>query len=361
MDALSSNFSSDKQSHQLPSTIVAQEFGEVNVQKVGHKLEILFTILMEPQGQEAEGWQTGIALDASASMRGWYGRNLLGKIPEPVSKEYQKKGWLEHQLQDGKRVKIFQPQAYEDAIQKGYLKVSTNIVQPLAQKFIAYLAGNLDADGGTTIIYWAGNDGNAIEVLGDVTEAQCSQLEVNGPKSISFGQGTSLTPAVKYFVERFVDAQRGMYVFITDGKLDDLEQVKKYTTQLTKQIESGQRNSVKCILIGVGNEIDRTQLEELDDLNTQSGIDIWDYKIAEEMSALVQIFAEVVDENQIVAPIGMIYDSAGQLVKRYTDGLPAKISLTLPSESQWFELEVYGKKIRQTVIFPENEGGNHGQ
>lgn len=354
MDARSSNFFDDKRSHQLPSTHVAQEFGEVNIQKVGQKLQIMFTILMEPQGQEAEGWQTGIALDASASMRGLYGRNLVGKIPKPISREYQDKGWIERQIQDGKRVNIFQPQAYEDAIQKGYLKASTNIVQPLAQKFIAYLAGNLDADGGTSVIYWAGGDGNAIEVLGDVTESQCHQLEVNGPKSISFGRGTCLIPAFKYFVERFVDAERGMYVFITDGKLDDLEQIKKHTTQLAQQIESGQRNPVKCILIGVGNEIDRTQLEELDDLNTQSGIDVWDYKIAKEMSALVQIFAEVVDENQIVAPVGTIYDSAGQLVKRYTDGLPAKISLTLPSESQWFELEVYGKKIRQTVVFSKN-------
>ncbi|AOY80644.1 VWA domain-containing protein [Moorena producens JHB] len=354
MPGQSSDFSNQERSHQLPSNLVAQEFGEVNVRKVGQKLEVLFTILMEPQGQEAEGWQTGVALDASASMRGWYGRNLIGKIPEKLNQEYQKKGWIEVKVQDGKRIKIFEAQAYEDAIKKGHFKYSDNIVQPLAQEFIAYLGGNLDADGGTTVIYWAGGDGSKIEVLGDFTQAQCQQLEVNGPKSITFGQGTSLTPAVKYFVERFVDAQRGMYVFITDGKLDDLKQVKNYTTKLAKEIKSGQRNPVKCVLIGVGNEIDRTQLEELDDLSTESGIDIWDYKIAEEMSALVQIFAEVVDENQIVAPTAMIYDSAGNIVKRYTDGLPAKISLTLPGDSQWFELEVYGNKIRQTVVLPNN-------
>lgn len=355
MHGQASNFYSQEQSHQLPSNLVAQEFGEVNIRQTSQEIQVVCTILMEPRGREAEGWHTGVALDASASMRDSYGRNLIGKIPKHLSEKYYKKKWIEVKVQDGKCVHILQQKAYEDAIKKGYLRSSINVVQPFAQKFIAYLVKNLDAGGRTTVIYWAGNDGNAIEVLGDITEVQCQQLEVNGPKSISFGRGTSLTPAVKYFVERFVDAERGMYVFITDGKLDDLEQVKKYTTQLAKQIESGQRNPVKCILIGVGNEIDRTQLEELDDLDTQSEIDIWDYKIAEEMSTLVQIFAEVVNENQIVAPIGMLYDSAGKLVKRYTDGLPAKISLTLPSESQWFELEVHGKKIRQTIIFPNNE------
>ena len=44
---------------------VAKEFGEVNVKRVKDSLEVLFTVLMEPSGSGAEGWQTGIALDAS--------------------------------------------------------------------------------------------------------------------------------------------------------------------------------------------------------------------------------------------------------------------------------------------------------
>lgn len=349
----SSGSSGELQSHQLPSSIVAKEFGEVNVRNTGKELQVQFTVLMEPQGKEAEGWQTGVALDASASMKGWFGRMLEGTVPPDVTADYEKRGWLGKRIEDGRKVKSFQKEAYDDAIKKGYLKFTLNIVQPVARDFIAYLAGNLDADGGTTVIYWACGDGTAFEVFGDFTETQCRTLAVEGPKIVSFGTGTMLTPAVKYFVERFKEAKRGMYIFITDGKLDDLDEVKKYTTQLAQDIASGKHNFVKCVLIGVGDEIDEHQMEELDDLDTGTNVDIWDHKIAKEMRALVEIFAELVDENQIVAPTGIIYDSSGTIAWKRTDGVPAKISFSMPPTSEWFELEVHGQRIRQTVVLPK--------
>jgi hypothetical protein len=336
----------------ISSQETAQQFGKVTINNTGQKLEINLTILKEPSGQEAEGWKTGVALDASASMRNWYGRMLLGKIPEHLEQEYQQKGWIELQIQDGKTVKIIQSQAYEDGIKKGYLQMSNNIIQPLAQQFISYLAGNLDINGGTTVIYWAGGNGAEIEVLGDFAEQECQQLIVNGANQMTFGLGTNLTPALSYFVERFKDVKRGMYVFLTDGKIDDLAQVKIYTIQLAKDISRGKQNPIKCVLIGVGEEIDEAQMIELDDLDTGTDIDIWDHKIAQEMRGLVEIFAEVVDENQIVASTGIIYDFQGNLVKKYTDGLPAKISFSLPVNSQGFILDVAGQKIKQKLIFP---------
>lgn len=345
-----SNRSNSLRRQQLPSNIVAKEFGEVNVSYTGEELQVVFTILMEPQGQEAEGWKTGVALDASASMKGPYGRKLEGKVPPDVMADYEKKQWVESRLEDGNRVKSFKKEAYQDAIQKGYFKTTPNTVQPLAQQFTAYLAGNLDIDGGTSVIYWACGNGAEIEILGDCTESECSTLNVNGPTKVTFGETTILTPAFKHFVERFVDAKRGMYIFITDGRIDDLEEVKQYTTQLAQKIATGKQNYVKAVLIGVGYGVDVRQLEELDDLDTGTDVDIWDYKIATEMQALLQIFAEVVDEHQIVASTGIIYDNTGKIVKKYTDGLPAKVSISMPANSQWFELEVYGQRIRQTVI-----------
>jgi len=337
----------------IPSNQTAKELGKVNVRNTGTELQVQFTILMEPQGSEAEGWRTGVALDASASMKSWYGRALEGKIPPDVAKDYEKRGWIETRQEDGRTVKSFQKQAYEDAIDRGYLRATPNIVQPLAREFIAYFAGSFDADGGTTVIYWACGDGSKKEVLGDFTEEQCRTIAINGPNQVTFGLGTSLTPAVKYFVERFVDAKRCMFVFMTDGKLDDLDDVKQYTTELAMAIASGKRNPVKCVLIGVGDEIDEGQMEELDDLDTGTDIDIWDHKIAREMRALVEIFAEVVSENQLVAPTGTIYDSAGNAIKKYTDGLPAKVAFSMPANCEFFELEVAGQRIRQTVMSPE--------
>lgn len=334
----------------MPSHLTAKEFGKVDVRRSGDELHIRFTILMEPEGKEAEGWQTGVALDASASMKGWYGRELQGSVPPSAIAEYERKKWITSRIEDGRSVRVFQREAYEDAIRKGHLRITENIVEPIAREFIAYLAGGLDADGGTTVIYWACDDGGAFEVVGDYTEEQCRSLTITGPNDHTFGMGTRLSPAVRYFVDRFADASRGMYVFITDGRLDDLPDVKRLTTQFAKEIEAGKRNPIKCVLIGVGDEIDEKQMEELDNLDTGTDVDIWDHKIAKEMRALVEIFAEVVSENQLVAASGSIYDAKGNRVWKCTDGVPATVSFTMPASSQHFELEVQGRRIRQSVV-----------
>ncbi len=336
-------------SRQLPSTMVAAEFGEVNVADTPAGRTVKFTILMEPQGVEAEGWQTGVALDGSASMKSWYGRSLSGKVPPSAAAEYQRKGWTAERVEDGKRVMVFQKEAYADAIAKGHLKFTTNIVEPAAREFISYLAANLDADGGTTVIYWACGDGSAYEVSGDFTAEQCKALTVTGPVEKPFGAGTKLTPAVKYFVERFADAERGMYVFLTDGRLDDLAEVKAYTAKLCREIAGGTRKPVKCVLIGVGDQVDERQMEELDDLDTGTDVDIWDHKIHADMRGIVEIFAEVVSENTTVAPTGALYGPSGELVVRFADGVPGSISATLPPGAAFFELEVAGTRIRQAL------------
>ena len=335
----------------IPSHLTAKELGKVNVRQGEQELQIQFTILMAPEG---EGWRTGVALDASASMKKSYGRGFEGTIPPNVAKKYLKKGWMQCRSEDSKTVKSLQKQGYEDAIERGYLTPTPNIMQSEAQKFITYFAKNLDANASTNIIYWAAGDGSEIEILGDFTEEQCRTLEIAGPVDVPFGAGTSLKPAVKHFVETFTNAPRSIYIFITDGKLDDLNDVKQYTIKLAKDIESGKRNLVKCVLIGIGDKIDVSQLQELDDLDTGTDIDVWDHKIAREMRALEEIFAEVVNENQIIAPTGNIYDSEGNIIKKYTDGLPTKINFSMPVNSQWFELEVGEQRIRQTVINPES-------
>lgn len=340
----------DGHTHQLPSSLVAREFGEVNVRRRGSTLEVTFTVMMEPQGDLAEGWQTGVALDASASMKNSFGRGLRGSVPDDVVRQYLRKGWVEELDLDGRRVMSYQPEAYEDAVAKGYLVFTPNLVEPLARDFISYLAGNLDEDGGTTVVYWACDDGSAYEVVGDYTAEQVKRLNFPGPQKSDFGTGTRLLPAVRYFVDRFRDAKRGMYLFLTDGKLDDLAAVKRYTTDLCQQIASGRRNAVKCVLIGVGEEVEESQMEELDDLDTGTDVDVWDHKIAKEMRAVVEIFAEVVDENQILAPEACVYDAGGVVVKMFNDGMPAKVTFTMPASSKYFELEVNGERVRQRVV-----------
>src|SRR5437763_9677350 len=109
---------------------VVDPFGEVNVYPAGGgRTRVVATILMEPH---KEGAQTGIALDGSGSMSKLYG------------------------VEDGSRVlsPLF-----------GGKKKLNNEVSPVAQKLCAYLARKIDADGGTTCIYWAvGTAGGAVQV-----------------------------------------------------------------------------------------------------------------------------------------------------------------------------------------------------
>lgn len=343
---------SNAKSQQLPSTMVAEQFGEVNIQRLPDgRINVLCTVMMTPTGAEAEGWQTGVALDASGSMRNWYGKELQGKMPPELQQSYVDKGWITKRVEDGRESTKVAKEAYKDAMDKGHLKLSQNIVEQFGRQFIGYLAAELDADGGTTVIYWAGGaDGSECEVVGDFTADECKSLAINGPKGMKFGNGTRLVPAVKYFVDRFRDAKNGMYIFLTDGRLDDLEEVKSYSVMLAREIAAGRRYPVKFVLVGMGDEVDEAQMEALDDLDSGTNVDLWDHKIAAEMRSTLEIFAEVVSENQFVAASGVVYDSNNNIVKRFSDGLPSKIVFQLPPNSTHFELDVEGLRIRQSIV-----------
>ncbi len=293
---------------------VVDPFGEVNIYPdKGGKTRVVATILMEPH---REGAQTGIALDGSGSMAKLYG------------------------VEDGSRVlsPIF-----------GGPKKLTNEVTPVAQKLCAYLARKIDADGGTTCIYWAtGTGGGEVEVIGDLTADEAEKRVFGPPRE--FGTGTQLLPAVKYFVDRFRSAPWGFFVFITDGELHDLDAVIAYSKRLAMEVAAGRRNPIKFVLIGLGPQVNERQMEELDDLDTGTDVDLWDHKLAAEMRVLQEIFAEVVDKNARVADNGRILDPQGRVAKDYSGtGLPAFLEFEVPAGSQYFTLEVNGQRIHQPL------------
>jgi hypothetical protein len=291
-------------------------FGEVNVYPAaGGKQRITATILMEPR---REGTQTGIALDGSGSMAKLYG------------------------VDDGTSGGFW-------ASLLGTRKQLVNEVSPVAQKLCAYLARTIDADGGTTCIYWAtGAGGASIEEIGDLRAEEAEKHTFGPPRN--FGTGTQLLPAVRYFVERFKDAPWGFYVYITDGELHDLDAVKQYSTLLAQEITGGKRNQLKFVLIGVGPSINEQQMEELDDLDTGTPVDLWDHKIAAHMRVLQEIFAEVVNKNARVADNAKVFDPQDRVVKDYSDvGLTAFLEFELPAGASYFVLEVEGKRVRQDL------------
>jgi hypothetical protein len=103
-------------------------------------------------------------------------------------------------------------------------------------------------------------------------------------------------------------------------------------------------------LIGLGDQIDVAQMAMFDDLETGTDVDIWDHKIAKEMRDITDIFAEVVNDNAIVAPKATVYDDSGGVVKEFSRGLTAAAAFKMPASSKFFELEVGGQRLRQTVV-----------
>jgi hypothetical protein len=292
---------------------VTEPFGEVDVFPTPDGgIRVWASILMEPR---KEGSQTGIAIDGSGSMRKLFGQDTGGGV---VSSIFAK------------------PKAQ-------------NHVTPVAQKLCAYLARNIDADGGTTCIYWAvGTNGAQVEVIGDLTADQAETYDFKGPHD--FGTGTQLLPAVRYFVDRFKDAPWGFFVFITDGELFDLEEVKQYSKHLAQEVAAGRRNPLKFVLIGLGVDVNEKQLEDLDDLDTGTEVDLWDHKMAAEMKQLQEIFAEVVDRNARVADHGKILDPHGNVIRNFSDtGLPAVLRFVMPRGAGYFTLEVNGQRIHQPL------------
>ncbi|MBC7910078.1 MAG: VWA domain-containing protein [Pyrinomonadaceae bacterium] len=307
---------------QIPSPQVVEPFGEVNVwTQPDGSLRVKATILMTPA---VEGAQTGLAIDGSASMKQMFGASA--------------------------------------AVSALFAPSTPNVVEPVVKTIASYLA-NFDTDGNTTVIYWAcGPGGINVEEIGDMDAATVKTKTFTAPKQ--FGTGTKLLPAVRYFTEtKFPDAPWSIFIFITDGVIEDLAEVQDFSLKLAQQIASGQRQFVKLVLIGIGEEVDEGQMEALDDLDygglkSPDGqvIDLWDHKMAAEMQKIEEIFAEVVSSDMILAPSAEILDSAGNHatpngVGSYSDGLPALLDFNVPAGTTEFTLVMPGgQKIVQSIV-----------
>jgi len=343
---------------QLSSSKVVEPYGEVNVfTESDGGIRVKATILMKP---EVEGAQTGLAIDGSKSMSELFGgavaiSDIFGGKP--------------------------------------------NLVEPMAQTLAEYLA-NFDSDGETTVIYWAcGKFGDNLQILGDMSAEVARSHPF--PKPEDMGTRTKLLPAIQHFTEeRFKDSPWGIYIFLTDGLIEDIEEVKAYTRQLAEEMAAGQRDFTKLVIIGLGTDgefyyknsetgeklgVDQAEprileleedsawekspawsvLEDLDDLdedpeygNIQDSkgetIDIWDYKLAANIKKLEEIFAEVVSANSIIAPTAQIVGSDGVPVQptdrlSYADGLPSLLEFTMADGNTSFTLTVNENEITQPI------------
>ena len=316
---------------QLSQKLVHKSLGEVNVTRTDNgTLKIKTTVLMRPSG--VENSQTGLALDGSFSMQEMYGHS-------------------EDVLMDS----IF---ADDDAAP------AFNAVQPVARKIAAYLS-NFDSDGGTSTIYFAcGKQGAELEIIGDLTADNAKTTAIEGPKK--WGTGTRIVPAMQHFLHLYENSPWLMALIITDGLIDDLEEAKALSQMICEDMRDGKRGFTKFVVIGLGKDFKDANspackaLESLDDLDEDpiygvDGQDLWDYKIAQDMTSLDQIFAEVVSEHTIIARSAQVTDSFGMPVTpegdyNYSDGLPALLRFTMPANSTSFTITLpNGKQLVQDI------------
>jgi len=278
-------------------------FGSINVEKDEKTKEITITAQVLLDKLPIEGAEFGLALDGSASMSDSYGT------------------------------------------ESGPFGFGTpNIVEPVAKSMLNFLAQN-SKDGDVEFAYWAvGPGGKEIEQIGKISPSMLDTLKIYPKKNM--GRSTYIMPIIDFFVnDKLKDATWAMAVIVTDGMLDDMEDVLKWTEQFATEVHSGNRKLVKLVLIGLGNQVEVGQLEKLDDFDTTSGVDIWSAKLASEMEQLAEVFDEVMSEELKVAPSGKIIDNNGKLLRAYSDFLPAKMEFKLDPKSTKFKLEMPGAQF----------------
>jgi hypothetical protein len=296
-----------------------EPFGDINVIVHEDCLEIVVSILVVP---DVENAQVGLALDASASLKKMYGASgLVGSA-------------------------FFQSVAIP------------NLMEPVSKSIATFLT-NFSGDGKVHLIYWACDPiGNAIEEIGYLSEQELANVSIQGPKKHQWGRGTKLLPPLKYFLDdKMRNSPWSLIIFVTDGILEDLAEIKQYCLQVGQDIAAKRRNSIKLVLLGIGEEVDESQMEELDDMFEGTGlqdpngnnIDLWCHKLASDMKRMEDVFAEVVSENTIIIPQGKILDDKGNVVRSYSDGLPAKFRFMLPKSSHSFTLEYPGGSVSQDI------------
>ncbi len=233
----------------------------------------------------------------------------------------------------------------------------TNKVEPQAQWILEYLATK-DRNGELRVAYWACEGGNRIEVIGDLRGVDVKQYKFPGPKSA--GTSTSLVPAMSDYVEYIkkqvpLGCKRGCAVFITDGELHDSDRVKEYSAQIAKQINRGLLPRMNFILVGVGDQVNEEQMEEICHEEYPGVGHLWCHRIAEEIEQMAELVAVLVDETMTVAAGGTIYDDKGNVLKIYEARLPAVLEFQVPEGARSFTLEVNGQRFTQPLPAEEHE------
>ncbi|MBF0501189.1 MAG: hypothetical protein HQM09_13710 [Candidatus Riflebacteria bacterium] len=336
----------DDQIISIPRNLLSGVFNQVSYRKDGQEVEVFFQFLIPP----ADDWNTVVAIDSSESMRPLFGKSLIGDIPLSVQERYHRQNLVIEETRDGCSLLLYKPEAYEDAVANGFLKWTDNEIEPKAREIIDFLGTHIDARKSCNLMYWGCEKKPGWVDTGEIKIEDCNRVTISGPDT--FGTDSRLLPILKYLVGRLSVVKRSMVVILTDGLFSDAEDVKTYCSNLAILIKAKERNFMKLVLIGIGKNIDKKAMASFNDMKIGPTTELWDCRMAEDISEMSEIFVGDISDEKILAPRAVVFDSKGNVVKEFPDGLPAKGSFRMPIEETSFTFQIFpsNKKIQQSLL-----------
>jgi len=203
----------------------------------------------------------------------------------------------------------------------------------------------LDSDHGVQVYLACLGDGTQAYDLGNHTQDELEHLRIDLNKlDLKLGSGTYLLPALKKAVQEVVVASGCAYGFlalVTDGRFADMDRIKSWATDLAGKISRGEHPLTKIVLIGF-DDADAGQLEELDNLETGTDVDIFNALAVSTLKDAMELLnSEAITGGMMIAPGGRL-EVNGQAVKSFEGGLPQRIDATIPAALSSVTLVVQG-------------------
>ena len=238
---------------------------------------------------------------------------------------------------------------------------SRNNVEPQMRWMLEYLSTK-DRNELLRVAYWATGDGTAIEHLGDLRGSQAKDFKFPGPKF--YGKATVLLPVLRDYVayirtEAAKGAKRGLAVIITDSQLHDAADVQAYSAMVAAEIASGRLPKMNFVFVGVGNQVDEEQMEQICHAEYPGVGHLWCHRHVDRMEEMADLVAVLVDSTMTVADSGTVYDPAGNVLRTWEGGLPAVLEFNVPEGCLSFTLEVGGE--RYTQVIPDEDHEEEGE
>ena len=202
---------------------------------------------------------------------------------------------------------------------------------------------NYDSDHGVQVYLCCLGDGTGVQDLGNFPQDGLEKLRINNP---NLGKGTYILPALRQVVKEVVTDSGTDYGFIvlpTDGEIHDLGElrygpnkkvlaksgIKGWAYDMAHLIEAKQHVPFKIVLVGFDNANEQ-QMEDLDNLDTDTPIDIFNALLAADLAgAMEALDSEAVNSEFTICSSGYL-EANGRPVVQFESGVPQRIDASVP-------------------------------